>query len=172
MTRQNVPLRGREIIERWCALSERRLEYLTDLFESGRWRRYHSEADFLENIQEAKAATETWRRLATQEAGPDNMPVTWSWLDRPAGAPHRRSGLPEEPRQEISLSGGLKELPKSSAPSHQLQSPPHSAAQPVALRPDDATVVLPEAVPGDFDWQSGLDRRVILERYPILRNAI
>lgn len=35
------------------------------MFETGRWRRYHSEIAFLENIQEAKRAVETWRALAT-----------------------------------------------------------------------------------------------------------
>src|SRR3954467_7706938 len=60
--------RGREIIERWCALAEQRLDHLTELFETGRWRRYHGERSFLENIQEAKTAVETWRVLLRREA--------------------------------------------------------------------------------------------------------
>jgi uncharacterized repeat protein (TIGR03809 family) len=56
--------RGRDIVARWCALAEQRLEHLTELFETGRWRRYHSELAFLENIQEAKAAVEIWRDLS------------------------------------------------------------------------------------------------------------
>ena len=35
------------------------------MFETGRWRRYHSELAFLENIQEAKRAVQTWRALAS-----------------------------------------------------------------------------------------------------------
>ena len=35
------------------------------MFETGRWRRYHSELPFLENIHEAKRAVETWLALAT-----------------------------------------------------------------------------------------------------------
>jgi uncharacterized repeat protein (TIGR03809 family) len=35
------------------------------MFETGRWRRFHSELAFLENIQEAKRAVQTWRALAT-----------------------------------------------------------------------------------------------------------
>jgi uncharacterized repeat protein (TIGR03809 family) len=35
------------------------------MFETGRWRRYHSEIAFLENIQEAKRAVQTWRAIAT-----------------------------------------------------------------------------------------------------------
>ncbi len=34
------------------------------MFETGRWRRYHSELAFLENIQEAKRAVQIWRALA------------------------------------------------------------------------------------------------------------
>jgi len=55
--------RGREIVARWCNLAEQRLEHLNELFETGRWRRYHSEQAFLENIQEARAAVEIWRNL-------------------------------------------------------------------------------------------------------------
>ncbi|MEW6643284.1 MAG: TIGR03809 family protein [Pseudomonadota bacterium] len=45
------------------ALAEQRLAYLTELFESGRWRRFHTEADFLVNVREAKAAVDSWRRI-------------------------------------------------------------------------------------------------------------
>ena len=74
--------RGREIIARWHALAEQRLEHLTELYESGRWRRYHSELSFLENIHEAKAAVETWRSFMETEANPDNSPVDIAWLGR------------------------------------------------------------------------------------------
>jgi uncharacterized repeat protein (TIGR03809 family) len=56
---------GRDIAARWCALAEQRLVHLSEMFETGRWRRYHSEIAFLENIQEAKRAVQTWRALAT-----------------------------------------------------------------------------------------------------------
>ncbi|WP_049823334.1 TIGR03809 family protein [Bradyrhizobium sp. WSM2254] len=56
---------SREIAARWCALAEQRLEHLSEMFETGRWRRYHSEIAFLENIQEAKRAVQTWRAIAT-----------------------------------------------------------------------------------------------------------
>jgi hypothetical protein len=55
---------------RWCALAEQRLEYLTRLFESERWRRYYSELAFLQNIQEAKSAVETWRSLSAGGVSP------------------------------------------------------------------------------------------------------
>ena len=58
---------GRPLAQRWCALAESRLDYLTELFESGRWRRFHSEAEFLDNIQEAKEAVERWRVMVEGE---------------------------------------------------------------------------------------------------------
>ena len=85
--------RGQEILDRWCALAEQRLEHLTELFETGRWRRYHSELSFLENIQEAKNAVETWRSLATREASLDNSAIDISWLNGPKPVPPRRNPL-------------------------------------------------------------------------------
>jgi hypothetical protein len=55
---------GHDLVARWCALAEQRLEYLTEMFESGRWRRFYSELAFLEDIKQAKVAVETWRSLS------------------------------------------------------------------------------------------------------------
>src|SRR3982074_1908454 len=93
MTHRSDVARGREIVERWCVLAEQRLDYLTDLFETGRWRRYHSETAFLENIQEAKAAVETWRTLLTREGATDNSAVDMSWLDRRQAIPPRKPSI-------------------------------------------------------------------------------
>jgi uncharacterized repeat protein (TIGR03809 family) len=59
---------SRALAARWCALAEKRLDHLTELFESGRWRRYYSEYSFLENIQEAKLAVKNWRALSLGES--------------------------------------------------------------------------------------------------------
>ncbi len=53
------------VVARWCTLAEQRLDYLTELFNTGRWRRYYSHAAFLENIKEAKAMVAHWRALST-----------------------------------------------------------------------------------------------------------
>ncbi len=82
MTHQLDVADGRDIVARWCALAEQRLGYLTELFESGRWRRFHSERDFLENIHEAKAAVKTWRDLLSREASRNNTAIDVSWLGR------------------------------------------------------------------------------------------
>jgi len=82
MTSQLDAAKGRDIVARWCALAERRLEYLTEMFETGRWRRYHDELAFLENITEAKTVVEAWRDLLSREASPDNRSIDLSWLGR------------------------------------------------------------------------------------------
>src|SRR5271155_4734786 len=89
MASQLDAAKGRNIVARWCNLAEQRLEYLTELFETGRWRRYHSERGFLENIQEAKAAVETWRNLLSREASRENFSLDFSSLGR-ARAPLSR----------------------------------------------------------------------------------
>lgn len=55
---------GRDLVTRWRMLAERRLNYLIELYESGRWKIYHSEPEFLTIVQEARAALKTWELLA------------------------------------------------------------------------------------------------------------
>ncbi|MGJ5220978.1 TIGR03809 family protein, partial [Bradyrhizobium oligotrophicum] len=59
---------SRDLAARWCALAERRLNHLTELFDSGRWRRYYTEQSFLDDLRHAKAAVQTWQTLAFGEA--------------------------------------------------------------------------------------------------------
>ncbi|WP_316238699.1 TIGR03809 family protein [Bradyrhizobium sp. SZCCHNR1015] len=58
---------SRELAARWCALAERRLDHLTELFDSGRWRRYYTEQSFLDDLRHAKAAVQTWQALSRAE---------------------------------------------------------------------------------------------------------
>jgi len=96
MTHQVDAARSREISARWCALAEQRLEYLTELFEAGRWRRFHSERGVLENIQEAKAAVQLWRDLSSDEPSRDNSAINRSWIARAnATLPHGHALLRE-----------------------------------------------------------------------------
>lgn len=60
-------LKTQDVAQRWAVLAERRLSYLTELYDSGRWRRFHNEADFLDNIAEAKSAVERWQAMANGE---------------------------------------------------------------------------------------------------------
>ncbi|MGA7803026.1 TIGR03809 family protein [Bradyrhizobium sp.] len=90
MTLQTDVAPGRDLLACWRELAEHRLEYLTRMFESGRWRRYYSELAFLENIREAKLAVDTWRSLSESHAQPKSAPIAASW-----SAPPRLSGLPK-----------------------------------------------------------------------------
>ncbi|WP_448042385.1 TIGR03809 family protein [Bradyrhizobium liaoningense] len=94
---------GRAIAARWCALAEQRLQHLSEMFETGRWRRYHSEIAFLENIQEAKRAVQTWRALATggdvAEAAASVTPAFgWSPATMPRLAPREQQAQTVQPK--------------------------------------------------------------------------
>ena len=165
MTQRHAPVRGRDIIDRWCALAESRLDYLSELFESGRWRLFHTEADFLDNIREAKAAVETWRGLVSQE----NSRNGWSWLDRPNGATaDSGSVLYQQPRQGDQRPAELQSAVGSSlAPSPPLQ-PDEIFVEQHLVAPAPVSV----AVTAADDWHRALDPLVLNERYPILRNVM
>jgi uncharacterized repeat protein (TIGR03809 family) len=159
MTHRLDVARGRDVVARWCDLAEQRLEYLTELFETGRWRRFHSEVAFLENIQEAKAAVETWRSLSMREASFDNSAVDMSWLshtqaalprvDRPRDQPDRR------PPPPVVIPAELPPPPDISMSAE----PAHVVSNEVGSAPAMDEVPAPT-----------LD--AIAQRYPLLRNAL
>lgn len=73
------------------------------MFETGRWRRYHSEIAFLENIQEAKRAVQTWRALATggdvaEAAGSVTPAFGWSPATMPRVAPREQQAQTVQPK--------------------------------------------------------------------------
>jgi uncharacterized repeat protein (TIGR03809 family) len=169
MTHRADVARGRDIVARWCDFAERRLEYLTELFETGRWRRYHTEREFLENIQEAKTAVETWRDLLTREASRDNAAIDMSWLRR------TRATRAMQPHGHI-LSDQV----------HLFQ--PHSVQIPVEPPPSGRSNVAESgqfcsgAAPSASDRnapvhssaleQAALDIASLAQRYPLLRNVM
>jgi uncharacterized repeat protein (TIGR03809 family) len=171
MTHRVDVARGRDIVARWCALAEQRLDYLTELFETGRWRRFHSEVAFLENIQEAKAAVEIWRDLLTYEASRDNAAVDIAWGGRTRTAPRRgetvRDQAPRFPCWPARIPGELPSSEVSIAPVHvfsnEAPSAPDSDAPALDSRLDPAPNNAPELT---------LDLAVMHERYPLLRNAL
>ncbi len=165
---------GRDVVARWRALAEQRLEYLTELFETGRWRRYHSELAFLENIQEAKAAVQIWRDLSTREASRDNSAVDMSWLrgprtalprvDPPGGPSHRLQPPParipvEPPPRDVVVATELHHF-------HLEQPPP--APEPDAPANDPSADPIPDPVMDRLTR----DIAAIAERYPLLRNVM
>ncbi len=174
MTHRLDVARGRNIVARWCKLAEQRLEYLTELSETGRWRRFHSERDILENIQEAKTAVETWRDLLTREASRDNSAVDMSWLSR---------GRTTLPRAEM-LGDQLRRLPLQPLPTP--AEPPRrdipAAVKIVDVFSDQALSVrkpglqsgLTAALDPAANDAAGLapDVAAIQQRYPSLRHGL
>lgn len=147
---------GRDVVARWCALAEQRLDHLTELFETGRWRRYHSELAFLENIQEAKTAVETWRGLSAPKAR-DNSAIDISRLGH-TDAPSLR---------ETTLSDQAYRRPESAEIASEL--PSHD----VSIVPETNHVNSDEAPSAPaLAEASALTPDTIDERYPLLRNAL
>lgn len=58
-----------ELIQKWLALAERRKSHLIELYESGRWRLYYTDADLVERLREAIRGVDRWS--ATQRAVAD-----------------------------------------------------------------------------------------------------
>ena len=163
MTDRTDVARGRDIVARWCGLAEQRLDYLTELYETGRWRRYHSERDFLENIREAKSAVETWRGMLNAEAAPNNRPIDLSWLGRCSTLPPLKREVPAEPVPAVAPQlAALPEMPPVSVV------PAMAEAEPV-LEPD--RVETAEATALEKTLALTLDIVAMPERYPLLRNA-
>ncbi len=164
MTHRLDVARGRDNAARWCALAEQRLDHLTELFETGRWRRYHSELAFLENIQEAKTAVEIWRDLSTREASHDNPAVDISWLARTTVSPKRER-----------LSDQVHRLAPEPQPAQSPAEPPPSA---ISIIPEADLVCAteapsPPAINMDNDVSEPMPgMSAIAERYPLLRNAL
>jgi len=173
MTHRDVAL-GREIVARWCNLAERRLEYLTELWETGRWRRFHSELQFLQNIQEAKAAVETWRGLLRREASLDNNSIDMSWIGCRRTTPLPLTPLPRDEGfgQPVIRTQPLPQpAPKAVAPPRDVAADVPAAVQ----RPVVVVEQAPSAPSGAVVHQMPLPARkldVMKERYPLLRNAM
>jgi uncharacterized repeat protein (TIGR03809 family) len=165
MTHRLDVARGRDIVGRWCTLAEQRLDHLTELFETGRWRRYHSERAFLENIQEAKAAVELWRDLLMVEDSRDHSAVDISWIGRTRATLPRGEMLPDQARRFQREPAPNPVEPPSSVVSfsreivHVSSEEAPSAPQSTAAELDAA----PDRTP---------DVAVMHERYPLLRNAL
>jgi uncharacterized repeat protein (TIGR03809 family) len=197
MTERTDVARGRDIVVRWSALAEQRLDYLTELYETGRWRRYYSEPDFLENIREAKGAVETWHGLLTAEATADNRPIDFSWIGRSSAVLLPEVKLSAQPAPSVAPQ--LAELPV--APSVSVvpaMAEPQPEPEPVtavetaeafettetleaiaALETAEALEVAEAQEIVEDPEESALDKTLAMtldivgmaERYPLLRNA-
>ncbi|MGH6678376.1 MAG: TIGR03809 family protein [Bradyrhizobium sp.] len=147
MTHRMDAARSRDLFARWCALAERRLQHLTELFESGRWRRYYNERSLLENIREAKTAVETWRELSRDPtAGREDAVVSRRFRDVEAVRPG---------------AGSLVDSPVADARFVPVGDVPSTPVDLVTLERTLAEMLAP-----------ALDVGTIERRYPLLRNAL
>ncbi len=158
MTLRTDEARSRDLLSRWCALAESRLEYLTEMFESGRWRRYYSEVAFLEDIREAKVAVETWRGLSTpgvtSMVGPSPIEITWSG---PARAARMRKVEPFA--AAVAIEPQAKPLSRDNAELSLTDEVPSAPAAELS------------ALEQALDNPAALDLSGIEQRYPLLRNT-
>jgi uncharacterized repeat protein (TIGR03809 family) len=164
--------RGRNIVARWCNLAEQRLGHLTELFETGRWRRYHTELEFLENIQEAKAAVETWRDLLSREAALDNTAIDMAWLGRRRTAPLLLTPLPRDEglRQPV-VQFQPKPAPVAAPPPRDIPADVLVALERRLAVADEAPSVPDAPALGEIPLPP-LSLDTMKERYPLLRNAM
>ena len=161
MTLRSDVVRNRDLLACWRELAEERLEYLTEMFESGRWRRYYSEYTFLENIREAKRAVEAWRVLS--RPGPTGNPaIGISWL-----APERPAGFPRTPpRPRPHLVEPAPEMPAAAKIEVAVSEQPPPQVEPAAPFVD--MLALERALEGLADS----DGEMMEERYPLLRQSL
>jgi uncharacterized repeat protein (TIGR03809 family) len=52
------------VAQKWRALVERRRAHFLELYDSGRWKHYYSEEQFLYRMREAIRLTQRWAEIA------------------------------------------------------------------------------------------------------------
>jgi uncharacterized repeat protein (TIGR03809 family) len=57
-----------EVALKWRSLAERRRAYFIELFQTGRWKRYFTEEQFVIRMREAVRACERWAEIAPRPA--------------------------------------------------------------------------------------------------------
>ena len=151
MTRRFGVAHDPVVVARWCALAEQRLDYLTELFNNGRWRRYHSHAAFLENIKEAKAMVAHWRALSTPGYVPEPRTAILIPDLKPAAVPDVVAAAPSE--SEIELAAASEVAPADEAVVALAQEMPHKEV---------LDKEMPDKMPSPPD--------LMQDRYSLLRN--
>jgi hypothetical protein len=80
-----------EITDKWHDLAEKRRMHFIELFESGRWKLYYSDAEFASLMREAVQLADDWKRLTVHPGAPDEIP----------GLPDRSSRPRDRARVEL-----------------------------------------------------------------------
>lgn len=128
MTKLSAADSGRSVVVRWRMLAERRLKYLIELYESGRWKLYYNEPEFLKIVREAHAAVKAWETLAPPEPGRDRQ------VEAEAIRPAERPPIEPRPVSASPMTAApMAALPATSVPkAAPLMTSPPLAAQPLA----------------------------------------
>jgi len=172
MTHRTDEAPRREVIARWCTLAEQRLNHLTEMFESGRWRRFYTEVAFLENIKEAKSAVETWRSLSTPDLARSRPPVEWAVPALARGAAAAQLALS---KSAVPAQVAEPDLVPIAPEAFELED--QHAVERAELAPVDAASSEPVidmlALEQALDIpDASFDITPIERRYPLLRNAL
>jgi uncharacterized repeat protein (TIGR03809 family) len=63
------------IVLKWRGLAEQRRDHYFELYRSGRWKHYYTEAEFLTELRKAVALAERWMVIAPSREGraPDEL---------------------------------------------------------------------------------------------------
>jgi uncharacterized repeat protein (TIGR03809 family) len=59
-----------EMARRWHALAERRREHFAELYNSGRWRKYYREQDFMAQMRATAYMVDAWDKVVRNEGVP------------------------------------------------------------------------------------------------------
>ncbi len=182
--------RGRNIVARWCNLAERRLEYLTELFESGALAPLSHRARISRKYPGSQGLR--WKPGATllsREAALDNTAIDLTWLGRRRTTPLPLTPLP----RDQGLRQPIARLQPKPAPvvvaaavvAAPVVAAPVIAATPFREVPADVLVALesqlvaaeearsePDGLGLDDMQFPALDLDAMKDRYPLLRNAL
>ncbi len=176
--------RGRQILTRFLALAEERLAHLTELYETGRWQRYFTQAELLQNVRDANKAVDAWTLLVSTEALPNNRPVDLGWLNHGRPLPLRQHLLPDIEHRQLSArftapapapdfeAVAFKPLP---AVAEAIRIDRFPAMAQIAAMPPATVAAAPKPAadpPKPAPWQNSLDFALMRERYPILHKAV
>jgi uncharacterized repeat protein (TIGR03809 family) len=67
------------VAQKWRALAERRRAHFLELYDSGRWKYYYNETEFLYRLREAIRLSDRWAEIApppADEMEPDRPSVS------------------------------------------------------------------------------------------------
>lgn len=53
-----------QLAREWSRLARRRRDHFIELYKSGRWRHYYSEAEFYTQLRDVLSAADEWEKLA------------------------------------------------------------------------------------------------------------